>query len=293
MSDLDPAHSQEGVSDDATTVTDPQVMEDAAESEEKSKEGAGAPHDDTKDQDAETFEIVVEGHEPEPEPEKDSTKPWVKELRKKHRDLATENAELKRKLQSQAQPPPAADPGPRPTLENCGFDEAERDRKYDLWKEAVARKQAVEDQGKREAQSQKEAYDTARAEISKSVPNYAEQEAIVSAALTIDRQAAMISSGVNVPKVVLALAKYPTLLEELAKETNRDRFLAKLGKLEGISKMKTKTQPPPPEKPVRGSGAPSGRDPTLEKLRADADKSRDRTAVVDYLRKKREASRGK
>jgi len=63
-----------------------------------------------------------------------------------------------------------------------------------------------------------------------------------------------------------------------------------IGKLETQLKVSSKKSPPPPEKAIRGSGSGSGSvDSTLERLRAEAEKTGNMSKVIAYkqqLRKK-------
>lgn len=287
--DLDPAQLQEGVSDDASTVTDPQVTEEVAESEEKSEEGAGAPQEDQQEQ----VEIVVEGHEPEPQ--KDAAPPWVKDLRKKYRESEERAAELERKLSAYQQPSQAEDPGPKPTLEGCEFDPVAFEAKLESWHDARKRKEAMDaqraqaaDAGQRAWQSRLDAYGKSKADLARQVPDYADAEAAVRGRLDITQQGVLIHCSDNAALVICALGQNPKLLEDLAKETDAIRFAVKVAKLEDRVKTQKKTQVPPPEKRITGSGSSSATaDSQLEKLEAEAARTGDRTKVVAYKRSKR------
>lgn len=295
---MDPAQLQEGAPEDADTTTAPPVEEDAAESPEESGEGAGAdtPQDDQSEGEAEPeIEISIKGETPPPSKGKESAA-WMQ--------IRRENAELKRQLQSQgqAQPETAADPGAKPTLLSCDFDEAAYEAKLDAWKEATAkaeaRKQAEAKQGEevtRFWQTRGEVYAKGKEAYSAQAPKaFAAAEAAVSAALSRAQQNVLLSVADDPASVVVALGRYPKLLEEVGKETDFIRLGAKLAKLEAnlTKPEKPKSNTPPPEQKVRGSGSGSGgKDSTLEQLRAKADKTGDRTAVVEYLRKKREQKR--
>jgi hypothetical protein len=296
--DQDPALSQEGVGDDAATVTDPPVTEDAAESSEESGEGAGATQDDGKEDAAsEEFEIVVEGEEPPPPPPKESAA-WAR-IRKENRELKAWRAEQERKAAAQGQPAGAPDPGPEPTLAGCDFDEGEFKKRVVSHREAVSRKEAAEAEAKQkvaayvgEMQALQSAYAKGKQLLSRQIPDFVDAEAAVIAAIDPQRQDWILAGADDSALVVCALGQRPKLLEDFVKETNPVRFAKKLAKLEASLKKSPKSQVPPPEKPVSGSGAVSGgKDSTLERLRAQADKTGDRTAVTDYLRKQREAKR--
>ncbi|MFA6093969.1 MAG: hypothetical protein WC986_13605 [Elusimicrobiota bacterium] len=288
----DPALQPESAPEDVSKVTDPQVTEAAAESPEKS--GEGAPQDD-KDQ-TEGLEITLEGEEPLPPAPKESFA-WAKQ-RKELRANQERIAELEGKLKAYEKPA-GDDPGKKPTLEDCGWEEGELEKRLLAWHEKTRRQEETKaqdarraEEARREAQTKLDAYAKRKEELAKRVPDYAEAEAVVASSLGRDAQGLILNVAGDPALVVCALGQRPKLLEEFAKETDPIRFACKLVKLEANLKTKPKTQAPPPEKPVHGSGAPSGSaDSTLERLRAQADKTGDRTLVVEYLRKKRQAER--
>lgn len=242
---------------------------------------------------SEAHEIVLEGEAPEAAP-KDSTA-WAR-MRKEKRDAEIRAAELERKIRALETSSSVPDPGPEPTLASCEFDEAKFVAARDSWKETVARKRAADAQAAQQAEAQQqhmrsleEKYRASKTELSKHVPDYAEAEAAVIAAMSPAHQDALLKATDDAAKVVAYIGKHPKLLEELAKETDRDRFIAKLSKLEvKLIMKKTGTQAPAPEKPVRGTGAVSPGDSTENKLRAQAEKTGDYTALQAYKRKQRE-----
>ncbi len=302
IDETDPAQQQEGVADDVTTTTDPQVEEEAAESQgDESGEGAGATQDDQGEQEAQepvaAIEIEVEGLEPEQQP-KEAAAPWVKELRKKHRTLEQENADLKRQLSAIQQPAQqVADPGEEPTLAGCGFDEAAFKEQWKGWNEATLKKQAADAERAKAVEAEQQrwqarhsTYAKGKEELSKLIPDFADAEAAVKQALNVYQQNCLLHVAKYPALVVAALGRNPSLLERLSKQDDQIYFGIAIKDLEASVKKKP-TKAPPPEQKVRGSGSPSGADSQLEKLRAEADRTGDRTKVVEYLRKQREAKR--
>ncbi len=294
MNDLDPAQQQEGAPEDANTVTDPQVTEEVAESPEKSEEGA--PHEDQEEKDEQVPEltIVVDGEEPPPRT--GNAPAWVKDLRKENRELKAKNAEIERALRSQAQPQ-VVDPGPKPTLESCDFDADSFEKKLVTWQEGQRRKESAEAQAAQQADANRRAWQTrldsyakSKDELSKQIPDFEDAETAVKGMLNMTQQGVLLHAADNAALVVAALGQNPNLAKDLASETDPIRFACKVAKLEARLKTQKKTpQVPPPEKPVNGSGSKSGADKTLEQLRAKADKTGDRTPVIEHLRKQRTA----
>ncbi len=295
MNDLDPAQQQEGVSDDASTVTDPQVTEEVAESPEESGEGSGEKGESHGDHPAAEFEVVIEGREREEPVPKDSAA-WAR-MRKSEQEAKARAAELERRLSAYEQPSQVPDPGPKPKLEDFGFDEEKCDEAKDRWREAKARKEAADSAAAKRAEAETQEWNSrlnahaiGATELAKQVAAYPAAEAAVARALNPYQRAALLQVANNSPLVVCAIGQDPKLLEDLAKETNLLRFGVRISNLEAsVKKNEKKNQVPPPEKPINGSGSKSGGDKTLEQLRAKADKTGDRTPVTDYLRNKRSA----
>ena len=68
------------------------------------------------------------------------------------------------------------------------------------------------------------------------------------------------------------------------------KFAFAVAKLETQLKVTNRKAAPPPESTVRGTGRVSGAvDSTLERLRADAEKTGDYSKVMQYKRQKRQS----
>ena len=293
----DPALEPEVTDEKATS---PQVEEETAES----PEGEGTePRDGKKADSAEEHELFLDGEEgaddeSEPPAPKDGAG-WAR-LRKAEAQAKAEVARLKRELEARSQPAGDAEPGPEPTLEECGYDEdllKQKHAKYlkDLDRKAEADREKAKRADVERAATQKlmDSYGTKKAEWSARVTaeKYAEAENTVAARLKPDAQDVILKVAKDPAKVVLMLGQRPELLEGLAGETDRDRFVAKLVELEGKIMVKKKgTQAPPPEESVRGSGATGAAGSTLERLRAEAEKTGNYDKVSAFHRKQREKS---
>lgn len=299
----DPAVEQEGAGDGSITVTDPAaVTEDVAESSSDAEgaggEGAGQePQKDTKGTpkqeaaQAGGVEITIDGEEPPAV--KDTAPEWVKDLRKTNREQAKRIEELEReRAQSR---PTVLDPGPKPTLAGCGYDEEEFEKKHDEWKAKEEQRQVAEKQhaqqveaSQRDWQGRQDAYVQQRTELAKQIPNYAEAEAVFDSLFDQQQRGVLLYSATNAALVVAALGQNPKLAQDLAAVKNPIQFAAKIGQLEAKLKMKPRTQAPPPEKPVTGTGSKTGSgDSHLEKLRDKAAKTGDNSEVNAYLREQR------
>jgi hypothetical protein len=87
---------------------------------------------------------------------------------------------------------------------------------------------------------------------------------------------------------VYALGKNPKKLKELASITDPVKFAFAIAKLETQLKVSNKKPAPPPEKVVGGTAPIRGAvDSTLERLRADAERTGDYSKVFAYRKQKR------
>lgn len=100
-------------------------------------------------------------------------------------------------------------------------------------------------------------------------------------------QQSIILNGANDPALmVYAIGKSKKRADELSKINDPVKFAVEIGKLETQLKVTKKTARTAPEKVVTGSTRHSGgTDTTLERLRAEADKTGNRSKVVEYMRK--------
>lgn len=236
----------------------------------------------------EEYSIEIDGEEAEEEPA------LVKTLRQEIRDRDRELAEHRKASQ------PKIEVGEKPTLESCDYDEDKFEEQLDDWKE---RKRAFDNQ-EQEAGKQAEVRNQ---EFQRRATNYraklealplpAEQkqaaEKFVIDALPELLQSAIVSYADDPAKVVIALAKHPQKLEQLRQEQDPILFIKGIWNLERNLKVVTKKKPPAADADniVRGSAPLSHTaDKELEKLEKEAERTRDRTKVQQYLREKRKAA---
>jgi hypothetical protein len=273
----------------------PEASDESDEVEGEARTSSPKKSEGEKEEDVESVEVFFGDEEPSPEPPKDSAA-WAR-LRKSEAEAKKKAAELQRKLETMAQPSGVPDPGPEPTLEDCDYDQdllKKRVREHD---EATRRKQAADTEAAekmqaraREVQELVNNYSAKKAVFSKKVKGYEEAESTVIAMMSPERQDVLLKVTDNPEQLVYALGRRPDKLEELAKEMDRDRFVAKLKKLEVSVTMKKGTSTPPEER-VSGSGSPGPAGSTLERLRAEAYKTGDYSKVNAWKRQQRERSR--
>lgn len=236
------------------------------------------------------------GEDPPPqEEEKDAG--WVKNLRKQHREAQKELRDLKAKLASLEAPKKDEVLGEKPTLDGCGYDTDEYDKKLLEWdkrkREFASREAALvsEREGAQKAWQEKVArYEDAKAQLQ--VDDFEEAEHFLTENFS-EAQRYMIIKGIESPELmVYALAKYPAKAKELAKIQDPLEFAFQAARLEAQLKTKTKRTPPPPEPTVKASGkSPASADASYQRLMDEADRTGNYTAVAKYLKERRSQTR--
>lgn len=277
-----------------TTVTDPQVKEDEGEST-GAESGAVETKEEGKD---EGHDLVVAGDQPAPVKE---TPDKAKERNREFARLRARNAELEREREARTQPATVADPGDEPTEASCGWDIPEFKKQWVAWNhakqaKATADAQAAQDAQKAQGERQQKLakYAEAKAEISTKLTDYPELEATVATGLSQVQRDVILHYTENPTLVIAALGRSPERLQDFANTKDLGLLIAKAAKLEARTELKSKTTTPAPERRVTGSGSKAGgSDKELERLQAVADKTGDRTPVVNYLRDKRRAATAK
>lgn len=252
--------------------------------------------DDDDDNDDDDIVVTI-GDEPIVEEEEHKEAPaWVKKVRKVNRQLEAENRKLKRALQERStESEPAIELGEKPTLKSVKYDDKkyeqelaayyERKRKLEEL-EAQKAKQAEEQQRKWQERQQK--YAATKAEHG--FKDFEEVEELVSSTLDVTQQGIIVQGADDSALLVYALGKNPKKLEELSKVKDPVEFAVRIGKLETQLKV-TNKKAPAPEKRVSGgksSGLGGSGDATLERLRAEAQKTGDYSKVIAYKRQRKE-----
>lgn len=212
------------------------------------------------------------------------------------RTLRAERKRLLKELEDArkgAAPQTPLDPGPKPTLETCEWDEERFESELDAWKEkqrAAAEYKTVEQQ--RDAQQQEhnqqllQSYVEKRQALSRS--DYQDAEDMVTATIDPLRQSIIVSGAEDPAKLVYALGKNPAKLEALAAITDPVKFAIAVGKLEGQLRVVPRRKSPDPDTAVRGSAPVSpATDKHLEKLEAEAARTGDRSKISAYRREQR------
>lgn len=282
-----------------------QVEEDSTNlnPDEQSEDGA--------DTDTATDEVVVTIGDEKPDTEDDAEEEeiqrapeWVKNLRKAKRELEKGRREQERKLREQAEEIDRLKNvgkqeqqtvlGEKPTLESCDYDTEKfeqsltgwHERKRKVEQEAETKRAAVEAE-QQAWQGKLNSYAKQKAELK--VKDFDDAEAVVKDTMSVVQQGIIINGAENAALLVAALGKNPKKAKELAALTDPVKFAFAVSKLEAQLKVTTRRTPPPPESVVRGSAPISGSvDSTLEKLRAEAEKTGNYSKVTAYKKQQRE-----
>jgi hypothetical protein len=207
------------------------------------------------------------------------------------------NRQLEEEIQKLKNPQiQQTDIGAKPTLESCEFDPDVFEQKLLEWngkkQSAERQKQAAEEEQRALQESYKQRlskYETGKASLK--VKDFDEAEDVVKDTLSVIQQGIIIQAAENPELVVLALGRNPKKAKEIAAIKDPIQCTAALIRLEAQLKVTTKkkSQVPPPEKTLKGSGSLSAStDRTLERLRSEAEKSGDYSKVMEYKRSKKQ-----
>lgn len=269
------------------TVEDVEVIE--TEQEQEAPEGENNTADGETE--AEQDEIVISIGEETPPHEQEKAPEWVRDLRKSNREKERRIRELEARLQTTEKKP--VELGKKPTLEESEYDTDRYENALQAWHDRkrevdnnVAREQYAEMANRDAWNAKLDGYGKAKAELK--VRDYDDAEALAQEVFSTDQQGYIVHCAKNPAQVVYALGKNPKKAKELAAIKDPLYFAYALSDLEKEIKVTNRKAAPPPEKTVSGTGRSSGAvDSTLERLRADAEKSGNYTKVVAYKQQKR------
>lgn len=279
-------------------LRDDQVEELEQETELQEEEVLDDNEEESSEEDDDDSVVVTIGDEKPPvEDEEEKTAPkWVKDLRKQTKEQAKRIRELEQEAATKAAPAQKTpDLGPKPTLDDCDYDADVFETKLTEWHD---RKRQVE-QDKAKAVEQQEAQQKAwqgkltrytEAQTNLKAKDFADVEDSVKGILDETQLAIIVQAAKDPALMVYAIGKNPKKAAELAGLKNYVEFAYALGELSKDMKVTTRKAATPPEGKVRsGSASISGSvDSTLDRLRADAEKSGDYSKVTQYRRQQKE-----
>jgi hypothetical protein len=199
-------------------------------------------------------EVIVSFGE-EAAPASEEAPEWVKDLRKRNRELERELAEARK-----AKPADIPEVGQKPTLESCEYDEERFEQEYNSYLDrkskaeaAKSEAQKAEEQARERYQAKVEVYGEQKQKLG--VKDFSEAEAEVLGVLTPAQQAILIEGVEDKAKFVYALGKHPEKLRQLASlKDNLIEFAFAAAKLEGQTKMERRKPATSPESRISGSG---------------------------------------
>jgi hypothetical protein len=225
-------------------------------------------------------------------PEDPKSPKLVKRLRRLTRDQGRELRALRQQLNASAVVK-AQDIGPKPTLESCGWKEAEFEAALDEWKgkkkaqdDQAAAARAEEERINQSFKARVSAYEVAKTALG--APDYKDAESVVIDLLDVSQQGIIVQGAKDAALLIYALGKNEEKARELAAIKNPVEFAFAVARLEGQLKVTGKKPATKPEGRIAGSGHAAGQDATLERLRAEAEKSNDYTKVNRYRQQLRE-----
>jgi len=292
------AETGDEILDDESTVIDEQEQEIeteqvADEQESVSDQSESEPAEDQEEDDEDEV-IVSIGEEPPPPDEHAQAPSWVKELRKANREKEKRIRELEAKLSTTVERKQVV-LGAKPKLEDYDYDADKYEEALAGWFERKRQVDAeVEKQKQAEAAQQKawqeklEGYGKAKAELK--VRDYEDAEAVAQELFNVTQQGIVLQGADNPALVIYALGKNPKKAAELSKIDDPVKFAFAVAKLEKELKVTNRKAAPAPERMVTSTGRVSGSvDSTLERLRAEAEKTGNYTKVIQYKRQKQSA----
>lgn len=276
--------SEEELNVEDSTGDDQSTEEDVEDSADKADE--------------EELVISMDGEEITQEDEEQKHAPvWVKELRKASREKDKKIRELEAKLNASTAAKPAQEVKLRakPKLEDFDYDPDIYEEKLGEWYEEKRRYDAQVEASKKAQEEAEKAwqdklagYNKAKTELK--VRDYEDAEEFVQDKFSVTQQGILLQGLENPALVVYALGKNRKKAAELASIADPVRFAVAVGKLETQLKVTTRKSPPPPAKTVTGTARVSGAvDSTLDRLRAEAEKTGDYTKVLKYKQQKKKA----
>lgn len=240
--------------------------------------------------------VTIGGETPPSEDEEIERAPeWVRDLRKQYREEKRRNKELQDQLATTTGAAKVAQLREKPTLEKADYDTERYETQLAAWydqkrnhDDAQAARNAEHATVEREWKQKLEGYQSAKATLK--VRDYEEAEDVVQDAFSVMQQGMILQGAENPALLVYALGKNPTRAKELASIRDPVKFAFAVARLETQLKVTKRRASSKPDPKVTGTARVSGSvDSTLERLRAEAERTGDFTKVFQYKKQKRSA----
>ena len=258
-----------------------------------------AGNEDTQEE-SEEFDIVVGDEKPESQEEDDfhgqPAPQWVKDLRKDKKESDRRIKELEAKL-NEKEKPQEIELGEKPKLEDYGYDEDNPDyiealekwvdKKFQL-REQERKKQEEQEKSAKVWQDKLTSYETKKTAIKSKVRDFDEAEELARDVLNQTQQGILIHAAEKPELLIYHLGKNPQKAKELAAINDPIQFAFAAAKIDAQIKMTARKPTTSPERKPSGSGSLSGTtDNTLNRLRAEAERTGDYTKVNQYKRQQK------
>jgi hypothetical protein len=218
----------------------------------ETKEGEEA---ETETEGSDDEEVIVSFGD-EAAPASEEAPEWVRDLRKRNRELERKVTELEK-----GKAPEVPKAGPKPTLWDEGIDGDDEKlvEKALEWSKAVQAEEAAKSEAQKAEEEARKGYEakvTVYGEQKQSlgVKDFDTAESEVLAALTDTQKAIILEGATNKAQLVYALGKHPEKLRELSSIKNPIEFAFAAAKLEGQTKMERRKPSTQPESRVSGAG---------------------------------------
>jgi hypothetical protein len=199
-------------------------------------------------------EEVVVSFGDEAAPASEEAPEWVKDLRKRNRELERELAEARK-----AKPAEVPEVGAKPTLESCEYDEERFEQEFISWtgrkaaaESAKTEAQKAEEKAQETYRRQVEAYGEQKVKLG--AKDFDDAEGEVLTALNDTQKAILLHGATHKAQLVYALGKHPEKLRQLSSITDPIEFAFAAARLEGQTKMERRKPTTQPESRVTGSG---------------------------------------
>lgn len=276
------------MSDDRTTQDEEVLV--LTEDQRIDDEPSADEGDDGAQADEQGEEYLSFGSEEEQAPANEPETDLIKKLRREIRERDKQLSQVRK--QPQAEEPVVV--GDRPTMEACDYDDDKFAQEFDAWearKEAKRAQDSRLEQGRREQEQRwqqvQEGYQSGKRSLKFS--DKEEAEAAAFEELSEVQQAVIASVAENPALVIYAVGKNPAKLAELSGITDPLKLARQIGRMEATMAVKKRAKVTAPDTPVRGSVVTAASvDKHEAKLEAEADRTGDRTKLIQYRRDKRQ-----
>ena len=269
---------------------EPELEEETEAAQADAEEEVDVDAEEQEPDEAEAFTVSFGDDESEDDEEEAAKAPeWAREVRQSNRKLKKEKKELEARLKELEGAKEVETLGPKPTLESCEYDEGRVETALEAWKEqkaqADAQKRSEAEAQEAEARAWQErldGYNDGKAALAAKARDFNEAEDELKDAFSPLQQGALLHVAKDAPLLVYALGKNPKKAQELAAIKDQALFIAELVRLETTMKASSVKKAPKPEKRVAGGGVPTSADQQLARLEAEADRTGDRTKVIQF-----------